>query len=129
MAGMTDLETMLSNLVVEVRPDRYVYVQIPTGTPIPDKSAAMIEEAEGTTIILTRGQAEELRLDYTFIASWITLTIHSSLQAVGLTAAFSQALAARGISCNVLAGYLHDHILVPAADTEKAVRVLKSLAE
>jgi uncharacterized protein len=62
------------------------------------------------------------------VAAWITLTVHSALEAVGLTAAFSKALADVNISCNVVAGYYHDHIFVPQQDAEKAMAVLESLA-
>ena len=62
------------------------------------------------------------------IFSWISLTVHSSLEAVGLTAAFSRALADEGISCNVVAGYYHDHIFVPLNDTDRALRALKRLS-
>ena len=58
----------------------------------------------------------------------ITLRIHSSLAAVGLTAAVSGALAAEGISANMIAGFHHDHILLPAADADRALDILKGLS-
>jgi hypothetical protein len=58
----------------------------------------------------------------------ITLDVHSSLEAVGLTAAFATALGSKGISANVVAAYYHDHIFVPAADAERAVAVLRALS-
>lgn len=67
-------------------------------------------------------------LSYSYAAAWITLTIHSSLEALGLTSAFSNALAAEGISCNVVAAYYHDHIFVAKGDAERAIMVLERLA-
>jgi hypothetical protein len=69
-----------------------------------------------------------LGLAYTQIFAWITLTVHSSLEAVGLTAAFSRALTEAGISCNVVAAYYHDHIFVPTRDAGQAMQVLKNLS-
>lgn len=87
------------------------------------------KEKEGTTIIIEKGKANELNLNYDFVAAWITLDIHSALDAVGLTALFSTELAKHQISCNVIAGYYHDHIFVNTTDAEKAVRVLTHLSQ
>ena len=85
-------------------------------------------EEEGFTIVLEKNFADRLHLEYTFIASWITLSVHSSLDAVGLTAAFSKALAKENISCNVVAGYFHDHIFIDRKDAATAMNVLNKLA-
>ena len=73
--------------------------------------------------------ANQLNLNYSFIASWISLTIHSSLEAVGLTAAFSKALADNGISCNVVAAFYHDHIFVDQKDAKKVMMILNTFSE
>ena len=67
--------------------------------------------------------ADSLNLKYSFVAAWITLTVHSLLEAVSLTAAFSGALANEGISCNVVAAFYHDHIFVDKAYAGKAMGV------
>jgi hypothetical protein len=86
-------------------------------------------EAEGTSLILTRAEAERLGLAGSATMRLITLTVHSSLEAVGLTAAVATALAEAGISANVVAAYHHDHIFVPAADAERALATLKALSD
>ncbi len=89
----------------------------------------LFKEEEAFTIIVKKEIADTLKLDYSFISSWITLTVHSSLEAVGLTAAFSKALSDNGISCNVVAAFYHDHIFVDKRDAEKAMVVLNSFSE
>jgi hypothetical protein len=87
------------------------------------------QEAEGLTVILPRLQAEQLRLPYNYVAAWLTLHVHSALQAVGLTAAVAGALAQAGISCNVIAGFYHDHLFVAHADGPRALAVLQQLTD
>ncbi len=87
------------------------------------------KEAEGITLIIDRKKADSLGLPYSYVTAWITLTVHSSLEAVGFTAAFSAAMADENISCNVVAAYYHDHIFVPQKDAGKAVGILEALAK
>lgn len=87
----------------------------------------LFREEEAYTVILEKEQADRLGLAYSYTAAWITLTIHSALDAVGLTAAFSNALAEQGISCNVVAAFHHDHIFVDSKDADRAMSILKSL--
>lgn len=89
---------------------------------------AMVQEDEGTTFVLARDVADAHGLDYEFVAAWITLGVHSALDSVGLTAAVSSALARADISCNVLAGLHHDHLLVPFDCRQEALSVLHDLA-
>lgn len=86
-------------------------------------------EEEGMTVIVRKEIADKLNLKYSFVASWITLTVHSSLEAVGLTAVFSKALSEHGISCNVVAAFYHDHIFVDKRDAEKAMKILNEFSE
>jgi uncharacterized protein len=88
---------------------------------------AMVREDEGVGVVLERSRADELGLAYDFVAAWITLGVDSTLEQLGLTALFSRALAEAGISCNVLAGPRHDHLLVPVERVDEAMRVLQEL--
>ena len=88
----------------------------------------IFKESEGYTLVLERSIADNLNLKYGFVASWITLTVHSALDAIGFTAAFSKALTEQNVSCNVVAGYYHDHIFVDKKDTAKAMNVLDTFS-
>ncbi|MFE4196327.1 N-acetyltransferase [Paenarthrobacter sp. NPDC056912] len=128
MSGETDLKTLLESLHPVVRDGDYVYALWPHGRPLEGAIEAAVREAEGLTVVLHRDEADKLGLGYDFVAAWITLQVHSALEAVGLTAAVSAALTHAGISCNVLAGFHHDHLLVPSSDADRALEVLRLLA-
>ena len=104
------------------RPGEFVFV------PADDPSAlALVREDEGITAVLPRERADELGLAYDFVAAWITLGAESGLEQLGLTALFSRVLADAGISCNVLAGLHHDHLLVPADRADEAIGLLRTV--
>jgi hypothetical protein len=87
---------------------------------------ATFRENEGLTLVLTKKAASNAGLSFESTFKQITLTVHSSLDAVGLTAAVASKLASKGISANIIAAYYHDHIFVP---TEKAAHALSALKE
>ena len=122
MTGETDLQTMLDTLTVERRPGSYCFV---TGVDsLADQAVASIREPEGLSLIVTADAARALGVEPDFIAAWLTLGVHSALEAVGLTAAVSAVLAEVGIPCNVVAGHHHDHLFVPEARADDAVAAL-----
>ena len=124
--GETDLARMLASLDPVVRAGEFAYVLLP-GPPSVPVDALVVEE-EGVTVVVPRETADANDWPYDFVAAWITLRVHSDLSAVGLTAAFSTALAARGVPCNVLAGTHHDHLLVPLDRVDDALAALATLA-
>ncbi|SHN13135.1 ACT domain-containing protein [Chitinophaga sp. CF418] len=129
MSGITDISTLLQHMTPQLHEGAYVFCTVSNPGQVDwQEVIGSFREKEGTTLILARETADRLQLPYTYIAAWITLTIHSSLEAVGLTAAFSTALAKAGISCNVMAAYYHDHIFVALADADRAMQVLKSFS-
>lgn len=129
MPGEKDLVQLLKNMQPTLNEGEYVFCTVSNLNAIPaDQIISFFKETEGFTVILARSLADQCRLDYSFVAAWITLTVHSALDAVGLTAAFANALADAGISCNVVAGYYHDHIFVDKEDAERAMVVLRQLS-
>jgi hypothetical protein len=128
MSGERDLAVLLGSMSPQLNPGEYVFTTVPGAPPEGVNPVATVVEAEGTTLVLPRHEADAAGLDYAYAAGWITLRVHSALDAVGLTAAFARELAAAGLSCNVVAGYHHDHLFVPADRAAGAVAVLEALA-
>ncbi|GEM78995.1 ACT domain-containing protein [Vibrio superstes] len=131
MSGIKELDLLLKSMEPLLQEDEFVfctvegklsdYVELnPVGTFI---------EPEGLTLVLERRIAEQKQLSFDGAFRMITLTVHSSLEAVGLTAAVSTKLAEKGISANVIAAYYHDHIFVPAAKAERALQALNEFSE
>jgi hypothetical protein len=112
----------------EQRPGIFV-VATADAWPADAQVLASVAEAEGPILVVTQQDADRLGFRYDLLAGWITLQVHSALAAVGLTAAVSKALTVAGISCNVLAGYHHDHLLVPLDRVAQALTVLDNLAD
>jgi hypothetical protein len=124
----SDLATLLASLTASARDERYVYVSVSHEDAEPIGAAASIVEDEGPTLVSPQAEADAFGLSYDYVACWITLEVYSALSAVGLTAVVSGALADAGISCNILAGFHHDHLLVPEDDLETALKVIEGLA-
>ena len=124
------LNTLLRTLHPVRQPGVYVYCAVPLDTDLAGIPAvATVREAEGLTVILEEQAARFRGLEPRFRAAWITLTVHSALDAVGLTAAVSTALAARGLSCNVVAAVHHDHLFVPVDAADEAIDTLVLLSK
>jgi hypothetical protein len=129
MSGETNLQKLLQTMQPKLNAREYVFCTSENLDFIDaTKIISFFKEEEGYTIIIEKEVADTLQFSYTSIFSWITLTVHSSLEAVGLTATISTALSNNGISCNVVAAYYHDHIFVPIKDAEKAMEVLQKLS-
>ncbi|MBP5855603.1 ACT domain-containing protein [Marivibrio halodurans] len=135
MAPLADGERNLDRLIANMRPVldpadyRFVLLQdVCKASTLWEHALMLFRESEGITLILPSemgdmpGAAELPRFRR------ITLTIHSSLEAVGLTAAISTALTRAGISANVVAAFHHDHVFVPAEDAEAALAILQRLS-
>lgn len=129
MSGETNLARLLQGMTPQLNPGQYVFCCV---APEHDCSGlqplASLRESEGLSLVLPRATADAHGLRYDYVAAWITLQVHSSLAAVGLTASFSAALAQAGVSCNVVAGFHHDHLFVPVERAERALSTLRALA-
>lgn len=130
MTGETDLDILVASMRPELDSTTYVWASVDglasAGALI--DAVATVREAEGLTLVLPIDAAGRHGLEFEFPSARITLAVHSSLEAVGLTAAFARALADAGISANVVAGFHHDHLFVPRDRAAEAMAALEALA-
>lgn len=132
MSGEKNLTTLIASMSPVLAESEYIFSTLetcdyeyvaslnPVGT---------FQEKEGLTVILTKEKADEFNIAYSGLFKCITLNVHSSLDAVGLTAAVSTKLMQSNISANVVAAYYHDHVFVAAKDAEQALIDLNTLAQ
>ncbi len=123
---------VLQELIVNMRPilheGVYVFVSIQDEHSLDSvEIISSMREREGFSAVIREEDALRLGLEPFFRSVWITLEVHSDLEATGFTAAFSTALAAQGIGCNVVAGAYHDHLFVPVEQADAAMQVLTQL--
>ena len=131
MNAETDLDTLIRNLQPRTLADTSVFCSVRDanyGALAHTSPLASFAEPEGLTLVLTREAAEEEGLSYEGTFRCISLQVHSSLAAVGLTAAVTGELAAHDISANVIAAYHHDHIFVPSHQVESALHLLENMS-
>jgi len=125
---VSDLAELLRALRPVLNDGSYVFAVLPRDA---DSGAleplATFREAEGVTVVLEEERARLAGLRVLFRAAWITLTVHSDLQAVGLTAAVAGALTRANISCNIIAAAHHDHVFVPSESARAAIEALRAL--
>ncbi|GAA3398982.1 ACT domain-containing protein [Streptomyces roseoviridis] len=123
-----DLGRLLAGMRPELHPGRYVFTTVAGPAPAGLDPVVTVAEREGLTMVVRQEDADAASLAYDYVAGWITLRVHSALDAVGLTAAVAGALADAGLSCNVVAGHHHDHLFVEHARADDALGVLEALA-
>jgi uncharacterized protein len=129
MTGETNLTHLIKNMQPVWNEGQYVFCSVLKMDALDfTKVILFFKETEGFTLVVEKDYADEKGFDYFAVFAWLTLYIHSSLEAVGLTAAFSTALAETHISCNVVAGFFHDHIFVQYTLAQQAIDVLQKLS-
>lgn len=132
MSGEKDLTKLIASMTPVLLENEYIfgilesydYEQLAQLSPI-----STFQEKEGLTVILTKEKAEQFNIPYSGVFKCITLNVHSSLDAVGLTAAVSTKLTRSNISSNVVAAYYHDHIFVASKDAVHALADLNDLVQ
>lgn len=131
MSGEKDLQHLLKNMSAELLSEEYVFCTFANGKYGDYSEAnpiASFKEKEGLTLVVTKTKAEQFDLRFAGVFKCISLSVHSSLEAVGLTATVSSLLAKHQISANIIAGFYHDHIFVPQKHAKQALRLIKDLS-
>ena len=132
-APVKDTRDMIAGMNPERQPGIWHFVSFALGDPAADRlvssAHATMREPEGLLLLLSEEVAADQGLLSDLPMAQILLSVHSALDAVGLTAAVAVALADHSIPCNVIAGARHDHIFVPVDDADRAVEILKVAAD
>lgn len=144
MSGEKNLQVLLSSLSPELDVEKYVFAKVNMSSP--SFSAEMSEvflrgvvpvatfvETEGLTLVIKSSDHIKLvdmeGFEYSdSVFSKIVLKVHSSLDAVGLTAVVATKLTEFGISANVVAAYYHDHFFVQSARADEAVALIRKIS-
>ncbi len=127
MSGETNLALLLQSMEPKIVDGEFVFISIADGQYGQCQTLqpkAMFIEDEGMTLVVPKQLAQQQGYPYHSVFKCITLTVHSSLDAVGLTAAFANILKQQHISANVIAGFYHDHIFVPSHQAKQALAAL-----
>ena len=128
MSGIVELEILLKSLSPKLFETEYIYYSHKEGSNWEHlEPLATFREQEGLSLIISRETAEREGFHFYKTFRLISLKVHSSLEAVGLTAAVADKLASKGISANVIAAYYHDHLLVPTHQALDAMAALEEL--
>lgn len=127
MVGEKNLDNLLGSMSPALIAGDYVFCTIKNskyGDYAEARPIASFAETEGLTLVLLKKTAESFGLSYEGVFRCITLGVHSSLEAIGLTAAVAGKLASYGIAANVIAAYFHDHIFVQSELADRAISIL-----
>lgn len=133
MSGGMNLAALLQKMEPVLHADPYGFGLLAVGAAVPMdvKPFAVISEPEGLTVVATTEVLCAAAIAHQGKWARISLTVHSDLAAVGLTAAIAGELTRHQISANVVAGYFHDHVFVQwdRRDAAMAALIALTLAE
>ncbi|TQV82400.1 ACT domain-containing protein [Exilibacterium tricleocarpae] len=130
MSGIVELEQILRSLQPNLGDGEFVFctfTDMKYGDHAELTPLGVFQEPEGMTLIVPRHRADRAGIEYDACFRQLTLTVHSSLNTVGLTATVAGVLAEHGISANVVAAFYHDHVFVPTDKAEEALVALQAL--
>lgn len=131
MSGITELDELLKSMSPFLQDGEYAFCTV--DGKVSDYAhldpVCFFQESEGLTLILLADDAKQAKIPFDGTYKQITLTVHSSLEAVGLTAAVAAKLTEYDISANVVAAYYHDHIYVPSDKAQLAMSALNEFNE
>ncbi|MEP6632714.1 MAG: ACT domain-containing protein [Luteimonas sp.] len=127
--GETDLHALLSGMQPRLHdvPQEFIHVSGDQVPQLQTEPLMVFREREGTTFIIASPAIAPGEESGRLLWAQITLDVQSSLSSVGMMAAASAALAARGIACNPVSAYLHDHLFVPWERRHDALDALANL--
>ena len=128
MGPVRDRAAMIAQMAPVLDEGPYVFCTVGDSHVAAPEALAGFVEGEGLSLILPVSAAKAHGLPVDLPMARITLSVHSALDGVGLTAAVASALADADIPCNMVAAYHHDHAFVPVEMAEKAMAVLVQLA-
>jgi hypothetical protein len=128
--GERNLAVLLQNMRPEMHEGVFVFCSIPADQEIPAtlRPVYIFREREGMTLVVRREEAESAGLSCQFASRLITLTVHSSLEAVGFLAVITGRLAEAGISVNAVSAFYHDHLFVPDHRADEALHHLQNMS-
>ena len=132
MSGEKNLEKLIASMAPTLSDVEYVFGLVATADYeqiVLLQPRGTFHEKEGVTVILEKERADECNIAYSGVFQCITLNVHSSLDAIGLTAAVATKLTKSNVSANVIAAYYHDHIFIKSHDADKALIALNALVK
>ena len=131
MIPEADLQKLLATMKPELQPGEYVFASVIDDDRkiAQDAVVGWFRESEGITLILERSAAIAAGIEFSFPSRMITLTVHSSLEAVGFLAVITERLAAADISVNAISAYFHDHLFVPFQKADITMHILHNIME
>ncbi len=82
MSGETDLAAMLASLEIERRGEPVTVLHLEHPVELGEGLLALITEEDATTAVVSIAEAERRGWPVDFRGAWLTVSVHSSLEAL-----------------------------------------------